>query len=632
MLPTAKTSRASVWEWTQTGLLAANLGWTTLYMGGYRPMAQVVTLSLTVALLLVHGMCALRERRRPHPAGWWLLPFLAYATANVLWVSPSKWLGWLDWLAWAQMTAVFWVTLNGIRHAATRATLYFTFAALGVAGVGLGCYQRFLQPDWVMVGERWPQYIGRASGSFSMPNSLAAWLILLLPSAASLALRRRTGEKSRVWWAWVALVLLCGLALTLSRGAWLALSIALVAWPLSLRRWRWTRRVGVAVAVIVGVGLASTWLYRSQSQVRERVSHALRDSGERTRPIMWVAAWKLFQDAPIFGTGAGSYDALFERHRPEGYPDRTLFAHNEYLNTLSDHGLVGFALLFGGMGVLVVRCLRGRRDEEARRAGWIDSSTFTAGLGVGLLAFALQMALDFHLKIPALALAFGVLAALAVGNRWRVAPQPSTNGVNAGAGGVLLAAGVAWLVAALGFLVPLLRSEAERAPARREIDRLGERDFDLARYRAVLPGAHAALLRATELCPANGQAWSDLAYAAALLPLLDPSRTQARGVEAERAAARALALSRVHVEFWIRQGTGRDLQGRWAEAGDDFAHTVKLAPNSAVAWGYYADHLARVPAAHEAADAAARFCLRLDPGNPLGLALRQRLAIKPKPH
>lgn len=630
MLPTAKISRAPLWEWAQTGLLAANLVWTTLYMGGYRPVAQIVTLLLTVALLLVHGVAAAVERRTPHPAGWWLLPFLLYAAANVLWVAPSKWLGWLDWFAWAQMAAVFWVALNGIRHPTTRATLYCVLAALGVVGVVLGCHQRFVQPDWVMVGERWPQYFGRASGSFSMPNSLAAWLLLLLPSTVALALRRRAGETARVGWAWVALVLLVGLALTLSRGAWVALAVALFVWPLTLRRWRWTRRVGVSVVVVLGLGLASAWLYRSQPQVRERVGYALRDSGERTRPIMWSAAWSLFLDAPLVGTGAGSYDVLFERHRPEGFPDRPLFAHNEYLNTLGDHGAVGFVLLFGGMGAVMVRCLRRRGDTEVRRAGWIESSTFTTGLAIGLLAFALQMALDFHFKIPALALAFAVVAALAVGNRWPVRPVGESAG-GAGAGGGVAAIAAVWLAVSLFFFVPLLRSEAERAGARREIDRLGERDFDLARYRAVLPGAHAALVRATELCPANGQAWSDLAYAAALFPLLDPAQTHVRGVEAERSAARALALSGVHLEFWIRHGTGRDLQGRWADAGADFSRAVKLAPNSAVAWGYYADHLARVPAAYEAADAAARFCLRLDPGNPLGLALRQRLAIKSRP-
>jgi hypothetical protein len=108
-------------------------------------------------------------------------------------------------------------------------------------------------------------------------------------------------------------------------------------------------------------------------------------------------------------------------------------------------------------------------------------------------------------------------------------------------------------------------------------------------------------------------------------------REAALGQSAESAAERALALSRVCHEFWIRRGVARDLQGRWTEASDDFLMAVKLAPANTWAWYYYAAHLSRVYAARETADAAAAFSLRLDPGNPLAIALRQRLAIKQTP-
>ncbi|MES2696781.1 MAG: O-antigen ligase family protein [Verrucomicrobiota bacterium] len=640
MLSASPSPRASVWEWTQTALLVANLGWTTLYMGGYRPVAQIVTLLLTVAVVLTHFAARVwgeeRVWRPLHPAGWWLLPFLLYAAANVVWVAPAKWLGWLDWLNWAQMVAVFWVVLNGIQNPSTRRFLCFMLMALGIAGVVLGCYQRFVQPEWVMVGERAPQFIGRASGSFSIPNSLAAWLLLLIPAAGALALRRRAGEMARVWWAWVAVVLLCGLILTLSRGAWLALAVSLVAWPLSLRRWRWQRRLTIAVAIVVVVGLGSVWVYRALPQVRERIDIALRDSGETTRPIMWRAAWELFREKPALGTGAASYNILFERHRPERFPDTTLWAHNEYLNTLADYGVVGFVLFFGAAGAIAVRCIVRRRGDDARRAGWVDSSTFTVGLAVGLLAFSLQMLVDFHLKIPALALAFATVAALAVGNRWpleRTAPAQETVPLRRpwlGRVGFALGAVVSGALV-VGIFLPLLRAETERVTARRAIDRLGEQDFDLARYREVVPAARERLLWATRLYPRDGQAWADLAYVTSLMPLLEPARKAQLGKEAERAADRAIACSPAHAEFWIRRGTARDLQGRWTDARSDFVRATGLAPNNAMVWGYYADHLSRVPSAHEAAEAAVAFCLRLDPGNTLGLALRQRLAIKSGP-
>ena len=61
---------------------------------------------LTAALVAVHLSDPLRGTRA-HPAGWLFVPFIAYAAANVLWVTPVRWLGWFDWLIWAQTAAIF---------------------------------------------------------------------------------------------------------------------------------------------------------------------------------------------------------------------------------------------------------------------------------------------------------------------------------------------------------------------------------------------------------------------------------------------------------------------------------------------------------------------------------------------
>ena len=128
-MPTESTSvRASAWEWLMTVLLVANLAWTTLCLGGFRPETMIVTSALNGVLLAAHfgGRAFARDGdgRRLHPAGWWLLPFLAYAVANVLWVTPVPWLGWRDWLGWAQMILVFWVVLNDVRTRLTRTVLF----------------------------------------------------------------------------------------------------------------------------------------------------------------------------------------------------------------------------------------------------------------------------------------------------------------------------------------------------------------------------------------------------------------------------------------------------------------------------------------------------------------------------
>jgi len=160
------------------------------------------------------------------------VPFLAYAAANVWWVTPVPWLGWMDWLGWAQMALVFWVILHTVRRAAVQEALFWGLAALGMVAVVMAVYQRFADPGWLMMGRRQvPQFLGRASGPFGIPNSLAAFLNLLLPPMLALTFQRGAGVVRRVFCGYLAALLAGGIVLTLSRGAWLALGVALVAWP-----------------------------------------------------------------------------------------------------------------------------------------------------------------------------------------------------------------------------------------------------------------------------------------------------------------------------------------------------------------------------------------------------------------
>ncbi len=621
-------SRGSRWEWARATLLAANLAWTTLCLGGFLPETMVVTSALTALLVGVHFVGCASENTRTHPAGWMLVPFVAYAAANVVWVTPVPWLGWFDWFGWAQMTIAFWVVLNGLRSPAPRLMLFSVLVALGVVAVVMGSYQRFVRPDWLMLGRVQSVYLlGRASGPFGIPNSLAAFLLLLLPALGALTFRRGAGATERVLFGWLTAVLGFGLVLTISRGGAVGLALALTVWPLVAKRRRsWRRRILRTAAVLAVVILAGWTLYSASPKIRDRVVTALRDAGEKTRPIMWLAAWELFREHPAWGTGGGSYNVMFEKHRPERFPDEPLWAHNDYLNTLSDYGLFGFTLFFGAVGAIAGRCFFRRREERAASAGgWIDGRAFGSALGIGIMAFGFHLWVDFHLKIPALALAFATVAALGVGCAWPLAIDSGVRSVTQKWSlymvGAVGAAGIAF-----GF-IPSYHGEAVRSQARQAIDRLAIASPSPASFRADLSAARAGLARAVAIAPKNGQARSDLAYAIALWAHVEPHRIEKLGREAEVAAEQALAISRVNAEVWLRRGVARDMQGRWLQAGNDFTQAIAIAPRNALTWYHYADHLSRKENERGTAEAALAFCLRLDPGNRPGLALRHRLAI-----
>jgi hypothetical protein len=348
------------------------------------------------------------------------------------------------------------------------------------------------------------------------------------------------------------------------------------------------------------------------------------DRGEVTRPVLWRAAWEIFTAHPLLGSGGGSYNLAFESVRPEGFFKDPIWAHSEYLNLLSDYGLIGaFCVLL--VVVAFVRALTSASSESTggrqRVSDWSDSSALRTGIRVGLLALALHAAVDFHFRLPGLVVPAALLAGLAVvpasavsaPRRWFL---PRAVALSAAVAGV-----------ALGFsgFSPLLRGEAARREGRRLIDGLWNTDLTAPRYAQDLSVAEERLQAATALAAGNAQAWSDLAYVLTLRSHLEPARSAELGRLAEAAANRALVLGPGAWEPWLRRSVARDLQGRWFEAGDDSAAALARAPANAEVWYYHAYHLSHRRNERFIALAAAEFCLRLDPQNRAAQALRARL-------
>lgn len=614
MTAPSQPARASACEWARASLLSANLVWTTLCLGGVLPETRVVTVLLVAALAVVHFGDA-SAAGRAHPAGWLFLPFIAYAAANAAWVSPFHWLGWSDWLNWTEAWLVFWISLNGIRAAPCRALVACAFAALALAAAGMAAYQHFGNPTWIMLGRtQAQQFVGRSTGPFGIPNSLGVFAALLIPPSGALALGAGRGPWVRAAAALVTAALLVSFVLAISRGAWIALAAALALRPLLSGGRSLARRLAATLAALAGAAALAGVLYATFPLMKVRVDQLVEDMGEKTRPILWRGAWRIFEAHPVLGGGAGGFNSLFEKYRPQGYKDEPIYAHCDYLNTLADYGMTGFVLLAGAAAVAAFR---------ASRARGLAGAAYT-----GLLAFGIHLMVDFHLKIPALALSFATIAAFVTAEGWSVGDPESRLSAPAGRG---LAVGVAagFLALALVWAVPVFRAEALRQGARRFIDRMGATAADPRSRTGELQAARASLARAVQLDPANAQAWSDKAYADSLWALTRPGETAALGAETQRDAEMALSLCPLVAEFWIRKGTGLDMQGRWVAGGDCMVRALQLAPVRADVWYFQAYHLSLNPLESGPALAAADVCLRLDPGFLLAQVLRQRLGASP---
>ncbi len=613
-------------EWVLAGLLAANLAWTTVCLGGVRAETMVLSWAFTGATLALQLAYGAWKGRSVHAGGWWLLPFLAYAAISVAVITPVPWLGKRDWLGWAQMIAIFWIALNGLRHPWPRLLILLTVLGLAVFSVLLAAYQRFIAPDWLMLGRvQVSQYLGRSSGSFGNPNNFAVLLVLAVPPLLALTWQRGASAVQRILFGYLATMLLCGLALTISRGAWLALALAVAAWPLFLRRQAWASRVLLSATAMGLVVMLGVMLYSTMPRVKERIDDLARDRGETSRPVLWQAAARLWGSAPVLGTGAGSFNTLFEKHRPESFHDEPQWAHNDYLNTLSDYGAIGFILFFGGLGVLGVKTAMRRRHGALVDVytGWRGAG-FGHGLAIGLMAVAVACLVDFHLKIPAVGMWLALAAAELVRRYWPPddeAPAETWRQL----GGVC--ASVVVVVGTLAIALPAFQGEASRQAGRQRIDLLAMMpNPTLNQQKEALTEARALLGEAIAFDESNAQSWADSAYVAALWSHLAPTSRNDLGREAERAARAALARSQVVPEFWVRLGVALDLQGRWNDGSEAFLKALTLAPTNALIWYHQAYHLSLNPRVNKLALVAVETCLRLDPNHAAARSLHQRLS------
>ena len=182
----------------------------------------------------------------------------------------------------------------------------------------------------------------RVASFFPHPNQLAGFVVIFVPLSVGLY---SVFESRLVKAACVVLPLLAlpAAIVTYSRGVLVALVALVLVLARSKRAWP-----AIAAAAVLVVLLApSAW--------QDRVADAGRlDRPEiATRLDFWDAALSMFQAQPVLGVGLNSFDVAYVDLDTTGrtfLPGSGLAppesAHNLYLNTLAEQGLVGIAALF----------------------------------------------------------------------------------------------------------------------------------------------------------------------------------------------------------------------------------------------------------------------------------------------
>ncbi|MCA1552784.1 MAG: O-antigen ligase family protein [Chloroflexi bacterium] len=490
-----------------------------------RPQEGVLPLAFVgVAWLLRLG--AYRELTRRTAFDLPLLLFLlsALVSALIAFNQGSQWLEGTTPLTWAW--AKFWSIVAGIALFYAIANLrsvdqlWWFARACALFGIVVAFYY-VLSNNWVAragkfdvlsrlgaaLSEPFPDVPGRRLH----PNTVGGIIAMLTPFAIALLMEARS--RGRAWLPWLAAtaLLLLGLLLSASRGAWIALAAAIAFWTL----WRLAAGRTRRVQVLLGVGglilfgfavvLASLTEMGSIGVVSSEGT-----SSVVSRMTLWRAAWSVGGDYLLTGAGLGSVAMLLSAYYFLIPVLFVIHSHSLFLDMLIEQGMLAL-LVFGSLVIVcVVMALRARQTERDARARWLAEAAL-ASLLVMLLHGVVDDVMYGSRALMLLFVPFGIVAAL---QPRRVVSVRRVQWPIIAAAAIALSALVFWqrdalLAMAYADLGALRQTRAELSDYH-----FPERIPEVMRHNADLSGAIGSFARALEYVPRNRTAAQRLAMIA----------------------------------------------------------------------------------------------------------------------
>jgi O-antigen ligase len=404
--------------WCEKGILALVLGilvFGPLALGVVFAWQLAVIQWMTAGVMVLWGV-RLWAGRQPRflwpPICWAVLAFVAYALVRYL-QADIEYVARRELVQILIYTFLFLAVLNNLHRQEASQIIGLTAVCLGMILAIYAGWQFATKSDliWNLHAAR----PGRASGTFFNPNSLAAFLEILVPVSLSYVVIGRLSHAAKVLLAYAAVVMLAGIGVTMSRGGWLATAAALAVLCVvivSQKDYRWQGLALAAVLAAGGIVVGSKTqmvLARLEQTFPGKKADDMRLATLRAGEEMW-------RDHFWWGVGPGHFAYRFRQYRPailQMQPDRV---YDEYLNVLADWGTAGgvlvasvWALLWWGV-FKSWKSLRGTRDAFVRKRS--NKLALLTGTAAGLLAILLHSCVDFQLHIPAVAILVVILMAL----------------------------------------------------------------------------------------------------------------------------------------------------------------------------------------------------------------------------
>jgi O-antigen ligase len=419
------------WVWVPAAcatLLLAVRAWTraesdgqihvidiTLMLAAFAIVVQLVPLPYSILRIIDPHAIPLR-------VALWLMPAAAALSSLPISIAPRDTAAALGIFAAAAL--LFW-TCRQICEAGGTGRIVRGIAAIGVLA-SLAAIIQHAENKTLLYGYWQPRDAGaRPYGPFVNRNHFATWVVMACPLVFGYLLARAPAARDglqisqrlveaakqlgsiRVWLATAVCLMTLAVLISTSRSGLIGLigAFGVSVWLSRGRHVPHTRRWTILQGVLLALVALS---FANFDSLAGRFDETLANvQSDRGRSAIWHDAQHVIGDFPWTGTGAGTFGTAVIAYQTAEPGYSIGQAHNHYLQLAAEGGalvvvpaaltLVSFLLLFR------------RRLAEDDGASYL----VRVGAGAGLVGALLQSFWETGLRMPANAMLFSVLAAIA---------------------------------------------------------------------------------------------------------------------------------------------------------------------------------------------------------------------------
>lgn len=296
-----------------------------------------------------------------------------------------------------------------VRSAQAR-SIAVILTVFGFVVAGLALIQG-IAPNGKLYWLRTPRQGGWIYGPYVNHNHYAGLMELLVPIPLVICLTRLAQQRERIAAGVAAAVMVGTLFLSGSRGGMLSILVEITVLAVVAFRQRNRLRIAIGVGAFAIV-LISMLAWLGGKELTSRVATISAESKTEISGGMRTSidrdAIRMFRRKPILGWGLGTFPTVYPEFRSFYTNFFVNQAHNDYLQLLSEMGLLGFAIMLWYLAVVYVKAI-------PKIANWTSdvSSAVTLACTLSCTGILVHSLVDFNLQIPANAALFYVFCTLA---------------------------------------------------------------------------------------------------------------------------------------------------------------------------------------------------------------------------